>query len=366
MKITTGRRRLAQSAVALLAGATAIGFLTPATAAAGVDGYAAEVADAAVASVTAKGLTEAQAKQLLNTQEARSTTLNTALGALGDRQAGGFFEADGTPVVNVLDATAAEQVAATGAVAKVVKHSAAQLESAQTALEAVPAVAHTSIGKDATTNQIVVTIADAAQGTDALLAEVGKLGDQVRVQHVAGEMTPAILNGEAITGGGSRCSAGFNTNKGGQNYIVDAGHCTGAVANWDGIGPSVEASFPGNDYGLIQNNSGDAPGAVTLWNGSSQPITSAGNATQGQEICKSGSTTNLTCGSVTATDVTVNYPQGAVDGLIQTSASVNSGDSGGCLFAGSVGVGITSGMGGGSSFFQPVTEALGAYGVTLN
>jgi len=52
--------------------------------------------------------------------------------------------------------------------------------------------------------------------------------------------------------------------------------------------------------------------------------------------------------------------------LHQTNALVNPGDSGGCLFAGSVGLGITSGKGGGSSCFQPVGEVLSAYGVTLN
>ncbi|MBE1494271.1 hypothetical protein H4696_001371 [Amycolatopsis lexingtonensis] len=52
--------------------------------------------------------------------------------------------------------------------------------------------------------------------------------------------------------------------------------------------------------------------------------------------------------------------------LIQTNALVNPGDSGGCLFAGSVGLGITSGKGSGTSYCQPVGEALSAYGVSLN
>jgi streptogrisin D len=69
---------------------------------------------------------------------------------------------------------------------------------------------------------------------------------------------------------------------------------------------------------------------------------------------------------VQRTNVTVNYAEGSVYQLIQTTALVNPGDSGGCLFAGSAGLGSTSGKGGGSSYFQPVGEALSASGVTLN
>jgi streptogrisin D len=267
--------------------------------------------------------------------------------------------------VNVLDQAAADRVAAAGGQARLVKHSSAALAGAQDALQALPAVTHTSIGLDPKTNQVVLTVADAARGTDALLKAASALGDRVRVERVAGELHAAIYNGEAITGGGTRCSAGFNTNRGGVNYIVDAGHCTRAVSQWN-VGPSQGSSFPGNDYGLIRNTTGSAPGAVTLWNGSTQRISSAGTATVGQRISKSGSTTHLTSGSVTRTNVTVNYAEGSVSQLIQTNALVNPGDSGGCLFAGSVGLGITSGKGSGTSFFQPVGEALSAYGVSLN
>nr|WP_210732885.1 trypsin-like serine protease [Streptomyces sp. RKND-216] len=52
--------------------------------------------------------------------------------------------------------------------------------------------------------------------------------------------------------------------------------------------------------------------------------------------------------------------------LVQTAARVNSGDSGGALFAGRTAFGITSGMGGGSSYFQPVREVLNRYNVRIN
>lgn len=358
-----------RTVVTMAASALALGVLAPSAASAtSIEGYSADVAEAAVSSITEeRGVTEVAAERILSTQDASAAALSELTGQLGGRAAGGYLDAHGQPVVNVLDQAAAGKVRAAGAAAKIVDHSAAELAKARAALEAVPTVTHTAIGADPMTNQMVLTIADAADDTAAarLVSTAQRFGDVVRVQHLAGEMRSAIYNGEAITGGGSRCSAGFNANRDGQNYIVDAGHCTGAVSDWN-VGPSVEASFPGNDYGLIRNDTGSAPGEVTLWDGSTQAITSAADATVGQEVCKSGSTTNLTCGTVQAVGVTVNYAEGSVHDLVQTTAEVGAGDSGGCLFAGSTGLGITSGAGGGSSYFQPVTEALDAYGVSLN
>ncbi|MEU8632010.1 alpha-lytic protease prodomain-containing protein [Amycolatopsis sp. NPDC048633] len=357
---------LARSATTLVAAGAVAAFLTSPATAVTIDGYSPDVQRDAVASLSAEaGISESAAVALLRTQAASVETLHQVTGALGARAVDGYLDAAAKPVVNVLDQAAADQVTAAGGQARLVKHSSSALAGAQNALQALPAVAHTSIGLDPKTNQVVVTVADAARGSDALLKAASALGDRVRVERVTGEMHTTIYNGEAITGGGTRCSAGFNTNRGGVNYLVDAGHCTRAVSTWN-VGPSQGSSFPGNDYGLIRNNTGSAPGAVTLWNGSTQRISSAGTATVGQRISKSGSTTHLTSGSVTRTNVTVNYAEGSVSQLIQTNALVNPGDSGGCLFAGSVGLGITSGKGSGTSFFQPVGEALSAYGVSLN
>ncbi|WP_433274092.1 S1 family peptidase [Actinosynnema sp. CS-041913] len=368
-KIAQERRFIARSAIALIAGATAAGFMVaPVASASGVDGYAPEVAQSAIADMGAReGISPAAAAEILRTQDASARTLDRITDRLGARVAGGYLDTMGKPVVNVLDAAAADEVRASGAEAKLVKHSVEALATAQGTLESVPAVTHTSIGLDPKTNQVVLSVSNAATGGDlaALLRTARQLGDRVRIERVTGEMHLAIYNGEAITGGGTRCSVGFNTNKNGQNYIVDAGHCTRAVRQWS-VGPSEGASFPTNDYGLIRNTSGSGPGAVTLWNGSTQKISSHAPATVGQRIQKSGSTTRLTAGSVQRLNVTVNYSEGAVRELIQTNALANPGDSGGCLFAGEVGLGITSGKGSGTSYYQPVAEALTAYGVTLN
>ncbi|WP_233223141.1 S1 family peptidase [Amycolatopsis sp. BJA-103] len=351
----------------MVAAAAVIGFLAPSTATATtIEGYSPTVQSEAVTSLASDaGVSQAAATNFLRAQTAAAETVQKVTASLGSRAADGYLDDSARPVVNVLDQAAADQVTATGAQARVVKHSSAALSSAQNALQALPTVTHTSIGLDPKTNQVVLTVSDAAKGSEALVKAAEALGDRVRVERTTGEMHTAIYNGEAITGGGTRCSVGFNTNKGGQNYILDAGHCTRAVSQWN-VGPSQGASFPTNDYGLIRNTSGSGPGAVTLWNGSTQKISSAGSATVGQRISKSGSTTRLTSGSVQRLNVTVNYAEGSVYQLIQTNALVNPGDSGGCLFSGSIGLGITSGKGGGSSYFQPIGEALSAYSVTLN
>lgn len=365
-------KKLMKSTVAAGACALVFGVVVPSTASAvtepRIEGYSVNVQNEAVSALIAeRGVTQAEAETILRTQQHSVQALDTVLAQLGERAVDGYLDASGQPVVNVVSEAAAAVVERAGVTAKVVEHTAAELEAARAALESLPSVADTAIGTDPTTNQVVLTIGAEADDAEVaeLLAEAERFGDRVRVDRVAGGFDVAIYGGEAITGGGSRCSAGFNVNSGGQNYIVDAGHCTGAVSQWN-VGPSVGASFPGDDYGLIRNDTGSAPGAVSLYDGTVQQINSASNAYVGQSICKSGSTTGLTCGTVQAINVTVNYPQGAVHELVQTSASVNSGDSGGALFAGSVGLGITSGMGGGSSYFQPLTEALSAYGVSLN
>ena len=366
--IIPGRRTVARAMTALVGGTAALGLFAPAVASASaVEGYSNMVQDAAVTALsTSEGIDRSAARHILRIQDTSVATLDRLSSELGTREVSGYLGAKGKPVVNVLGEKAAAQVRESGATAKIVSNSESELAAARHALAAA-GVAHTTIATDPKTNRVVLTIAEAApDGKVAKLLGIARQYDStVRVERVDGAMRRAVYNGQAIRGGGTRCSAGFNVHAGGQNYIIDAGHCTSAVAQWD-VGPSVDASFPGNDYGLIRNDTGHAPGAVTLWNGSAQAINSAERATVGQQVCKSGSTTQLTCGTVQATNVTVNYQVGAVHGLIKTSAYAQPGDSGGCLFSGSVGLGITSGIGGGSSYYQPVVEALNAYGMQLN
>ena len=101
-----------------------------------------------------------------------------------------------------------------------------------------------------------------------------------------------------------------------------------------------------------------------------QDITSARNPSVGETVWRKGSTTGIHSGRVTALNATVNYAQGTVSGLIKTTVCAEPGDSGGPLYSGTSALGLTSGgtgdcTVGGTTYFQPVTEALSVYGVAV-
>ncbi|MBK5992247.1 S1 family peptidase [Streptomyces microflavus] len=253
-----------------------------------------------------------------------------------------------------------------------VKATASQLADASAAMLGVD-VAGTAWYTEASTGKIVVTV-DSTVSKAELAKVKGALANskaELTVKRTTGKFTPLIAGGEAITTGGSRCSLGFNVSVGGVAHALTAGHCTNISASWS-IGTRTGTSFPNNDYGIIRHsNPAAADGRVYLYNGSYQDITTAGNAFVGQAVRRSGSTTGLRSGTVTGLNATVNYgSSGIVYGMIQTNVCAEPGDSGGSLFAGSTALGLTSGGSGncrtgGTTFYQPVTEALSAYGATV-
>ncbi|NKI42918.1 S1 family peptidase [Streptomyces sp. LD120] len=227
---------------------------------------------------------------------------------------------------------------------------------------------------DTKTDKVVVTVDSTVSKAEIakIKDEAGVNADALVLKHTPGKFSKLIAGGEAITTGGARCSLGFNVqDSAGTKYALTAGHCTNIGSSWS-IGTTAGSSFPGNDYGIIRHsNGGAADGRVYLYNGGYQEITGAGNASVGQSVQRSGSTTGVHGGSVTGLNATVNYgADGIVSGLIQTNVCAEPGDSGGSLFSGSTALGLTSGgsgncSSGGTTFFQPVTEALSAYGVSI-
>jgi streptogrisin D len=301
---------------------------------------------------------------------------------LGAHAAGSYLDSTGRMVVNVTDGAAAQQVRAAGAVAQVVTRTAAQLQAATDSLNRSVTVAGTAWWIDPVTNQVVVSVDRTVTGTGraTVVGAVARLGGMARLESDTGVFSTRLAGGDAIYGGNFRCSLGFNArNSAGQRFFVTAGHCGVAASQWysDGahrnlIGTTVRASFPGNDYAVIRyaSNIAQQPGAIDLYNGSTQDITRAGNAFVGQAVRRSGSTTHVRSGTVLALNATVRYAEGAVTGLIRTNVCAEPGDSGGALFAGSTALGLTSGgsgncSSGGTTFFQPVTEALSSMGISV-
>ncbi|WP_254666135.1 S1 family peptidase [Streptomyces sp. WMMB 322] len=253
------------------------------------------------------------------------------------------------------------------------KFSAAALSDASQALRTAD-VGGVAWYTDAKTDKVVVTADRTVSKADLakIKKEAGVNAGAYEIKRTPGKFTKFIAGGEAITTGGARCSLGFNVqDSSGTKYALTAGHCTNIGSSWS-IGTTAGSSFPGNDYGIIRHsNPSAADGRVYLYNGGYQDITNAGNPSVGQSVQRSGSTTGLHGGTVQALNVSVNYgADGIVNGLIQTNVCAEPGDSGGALFAGSTALGLTSGgsgncSSGGTTFFQPVTEALSAYGVSV-
>ena len=256
-------------------------------------------------------------------------------------------------------------------------YSATTLQASMAALDRSAAIPGTSWGVDTAAHQVVVTADSTVTGAklDQLKAAMAKLGSTARLERTAGTMTPFIAGGDAITGGGFRCSLGFNVTRGGQAHLLTAGHC-GNVTTWSAggqvIASSVNSQFPGNDFSIFRFTANVShPSSVDLYNGTSRAITRAANATVGQSVTRSGSTSHVHSGRVTALNVTVHYSDGStVTGMIQTTVCAEPGDSGGSLFSGNTALGLTSGgsgncTSGGTTFFQPVVEALNTYGATI-
>jgi streptogrisin D len=241
----------------------------------------------------------------------------------------------------------------------------------------------TAWATDPTTGKMIVTADATVTGEtwDSLETAANAEGDDVSLTRTKGKFELLVEGGDAIFAGGGRCSLGFNvTTADGTPGFLTAGHCGVIAEEWsdeqDGapIATVQEALFPGDgDFALLtyDDPNEDAQSVVDLGDGQLFDITQAAEAEVGTQVFRMGSTTGLFDGDVVALDATVNYPEGTVTGLIQTTVCAEPGDSGGPLFTedGSA-VGLTSGGSGdctigGVTFFEPVTRALDAVGATI-
>lgn len=298
------------------------------------------------------------------------------------RTAGSWTGADGRTVVAVTDQDAAEEVRRAGAEAKVVEHSMDRLRSATEALRSAPRVAGTAWAVDYADNGITVRADSTVSGGDwsrmSGLAE--RIGGFVRMERTEGTFTTRVNGGISVFGDQRRCTAGFNVTNGQDTFILTAGHCGPQDTTWfqdrqgdELVGTTTAASFPGDDYSLVRYENVDAldrTNVVDIGGGRGVRIVGAGEPAVGQRVFRSGSTTGFRSGEVTALNATVNYPEGTVTGLIETTVCAEPGDSGGPLFSEGLALGVTSGgdgdcTTGGTTYFQPVTTAMETLGVNL-
>jgi len=308
---------------------------------------------------------------------------------LGSKAVGSYYDDAGKLVVAVSDLSTAQLVRQAGAIPKLVRFTADQLNAVQAELNRL--AAGSSAGKvrswyvDPISGTVVVTVPKGARDaiTERFLERAKENGDQVTIRTVAGRVT-TTADDFSLRGGvqvdkntGYVCSLGFNarTTKGTRIFLT-AGHCTAGKPSFSRngyvLGNTRTSSFPGNDFGTVGVIEGwDQQGYIEGWGAGNVAVKGIANATVGSTLCKSGKSTGWTCGKIVARNVTVNYGSNkVVRGLFQHSACVEAGDSGGANMTGNYAQGITSGAAlingqclekygqTNESYAQPVAEAL--------
>ncbi|MEU2286347.1 S1 family peptidase [Streptomyces sp. NPDC013178] len=256
--------------------------------------------------------------------------------------------------------------------------SAAELKSASGSVLKAD-IPGTAWAVDSKTNRVVVTVDSTVSQAEIakIKQQAGANADALTIKRTEGKFQKYIAGGDAIYASSWRCSLGFNVrDSAGNYYFLTAGHCTDGAGTWwsnsshtTTLGTTAGSSFPTNDYGIVRYTNSSVTKSGTAGN---TDITSAGTPSVGTTVTRDGSTTGIHSGRVTALNATVNYGGGdIVYGMIQTTVCAEPGDSGGSLYGtNGVAYGLTSGgsgncTSGGTTFFQPVVEALNAYGVSV-
>ncbi|MGW0807218.1 S1 family peptidase [Nonomuraea sp. NPDC002799] len=322
------------------------------------------------------GLSEAQVVTRLANEERASATEATLTGQLGASYGGAWLNEDASKLlVATTDPGAAAAIEAQGAQPVVVTRSLAQLDAIVAQLDRAPKRARAAAALwfvDVTTNKVSVQ-APTVEAAQALATAAGVDANAVTVAATAER--PAtfinIIGGAAYYIGGSRCSVGFPVTRGTTPGFTTAGHCGRAGSRTTSpTGTFQGSSFPGNDYAWVAAPGNTAQPWVRGSGGANVIVRGSTQAAVNASICRSGSTTGWRCGLIRQHNTSVTYAQGTVSGLTRTSACAEPGDSGGSFISGSQAQGMTSGGSGncsvgGTTYHQPVNEALSVYGLTL-
>ncbi|KAL2207004.1 peptidase alpha-lytic pro domain protein [Sarocladium strictum] len=332
------------------------------------------------------GLSASQATARFDFENEAGDVVKELRTALGDSFAGAWVE-DGKVInVAVSDEAAASKVKEAGATAKIVKTDLAKLQKAKKDLDeqfkqvkATSRSAKSGIALyyvDVVTGKLVIqALPQAVDEAEDLAESVGLSESEFKVEEVEELFKVAELRG----GGGyainfnTACSVGFNVAGG----FVSAGHCGSAgstITYLDGVpvGTMQRSNFPGQDMSYISTlPSVQGPGYVGAYGiVADVAVRGSNSAPVGSGVCRSGITTGWRCGTIQGYDVTVNYAQGQVFGLVLSSACAQPGDSGGSFISGNQAQGVTSGAGGdcaggGNTVYQPLPPILSNYGLSL-
>ncbi|WP_443076150.1 S1 family peptidase [Streptomyces sp. NBC_01716] len=323
-----------------------------------------------------------------------------AVNKQGVKTDGAFFTKAGTLTVNAPDARSAARVEDAGLTARVPEHGKSALDRIKSELDAkavkqVPAGV-SSWSVDLASDTVTVEVnSDGGAAARSFIKAASKHGDAVRV--VRGqerlETQTVVPPGSRMTFNGYICSVGFGArDAAGKQYLVTAGHCIEDLPNLaynnvkfaKGTNSRFAVGTRSVDMGIAAVDAEDSIGTQVTTYGQAANVAVKGStrASQGSAMCKSGQTTGWTCGTVGSYNVTVTYtdanggPDTVVTGLGSSTVCTEGGDSGGAYISGNQAQGMTSGgpigqnctgvNGRGSSYFQPLTDALTHYKLTLN
>lgn len=290
-----------------------------------------------------------------------------------DSYAGTWTNSAGTgTIVAITDPALVEDVEALGAKAEVVDSTMDQLEKAKNKLDAVSVPEGVySWSIDVVKNSLKVAAGD-AKAAEEFIQDAGVKAIVDDNAKPAKPLADIVGGTEYGIDNQSLCSVGFSVTGPQGDGFLTAGHCGqngSAVTSGTGQGGSfIDSVFPGEDRAYV--DAGDGWTVSPNVEGSSQTVADSTEAEIGAEVCRSGRTTGWQCGTIQEKDVSVDYPQGTVNGMTGTDACAEPGDSGGSFISGASAQGMTSGgsgncSSGGQTFFFPVTDALSATGTEL-
>ncbi|MFI6507054.1 S1 family peptidase [Streptosporangium sp. NPDC050855] len=329
------------------------------------------------------GLTAEQAEERLLNETRLAPIVEKMTRMLGTRFGGAWLRAKtaNTLVVSSTSAADIPAIVAAGAQAEIVPRSLTQLSAIKAKLDVTlpPRPLVSSVRYiDVKRNKVVVLTTEPQVAQNFVQAsDVEQNAVVVLPSNEAPQPLYELVGGAAYyVGVASRCSIGFSVTKGVQTGFVTAGHCGkkgAATSGFNRVAQGVfqASSFPLDDHAWVAANPGwTAIAAVDNGAGATLPVTGARAAIEGASVCRSGSTSDFHCGLIQQRDASVTYPQGTVFGLTRTSVCAEPGDSGGSFIAIDQAQGVTSGGSGdcgagGVTYFQPITEILTTYGLTL-
>ncbi len=343
------------------------------------------------------GITAEQLPRYFLAQEQSRAKAALAERELGAHFAGAWLErgADGEFRTVVATTSAAKAARVSGVEVRQFRRSVRELDSAMASLNDIRIKTRNRAALagvqswyvDLPTNSVVVQVSPGAmlKAVDFVALSNADAG-AVRFERAEGVATPAVnvIGGNRYGSGGGSCSIGFSVTRGATKGFATAGHCgtagTSVSIGGVAVGTVQASSFPTNDRAWATVRSTDTLfGLVNRYNGTNVAVRGSTEFGVGTAVCRSGFASGWRCGTITATNVTVNYSVGPVFGLRQSNACLTQGDSGGPWMAGNQAQGVSSGgqLGAGTpplsncqfanpvSYYQRINPLLSAYGLTL-